>query len=154
MTKYLKITSLSILLILIALLGTSVIAGEANEEQREIIAKYLEARQATMLLNSTEKDVDKLLDFYTDSIVYEHPRFKMKIEGKANNKKGLVAFLGTTKDTKIVNIKYITGINLVVSEHKITFKSKRGDTWEEGSRTQVTLFEFEGDKISRIVDYW
>jgi ketosteroid isomerase-like protein len=107
-----------------------------------------------MLQTSTPTDVDNLLAFYSEEVVYEHPRVKIRIEGKAKIREGMIRFLGVTKDAQIMTVNQISGANMVTVEYRLTFKAKQGSTWEEVSRRQVTLFEFEGEKIKRVVDYW
>jgi ketosteroid isomerase-like protein len=107
-----------------------------------------------MLEKSTTADVDALLAFYTENVIYEHPRVKARIEGKAKMREGMSSFLGVTKNTKIATLSFISGVNVVVAEYRVTFKAQEGSTWKAFSRTQVTLFEFEGNKIKRVGDYW
>jgi ketosteroid isomerase-like protein len=138
---------------LIALFG-SARADASDDKLTSIVDKYLAARQATMLQASTTNDVDVLLAFYTEDIIYEHPRVKMRIDGRATIREGMARFLGATKDTRIVTINRISGVDMVVAEYRVTFKAQEGSSWKDVSRTQVTLFEFAGDKIKRVVDYW
>ena len=126
----------------------------SDETLKDIVDRYLAARQATMLQASTPADVDRLLAFYTDDIIYEHPRVKMRIEGKTKIREGMLSFLGVTKNTKIATVSFITGVNVVVAKYRVTFKAQEGSSGKNVSRTQVTLFEFEGNKIKRVVDYW
>ena len=125
-----------------------------DENLTRIVKRYLQARRATMLENSTAADVDALLALYTENVIYEHPRVKARIEGKAKMREGMLSFLGVTKNTKIATLNFISGVNVVVAEYRVTFKTQEGSSWKTVSRTQVTLFEFEGDKIKRVVDYW
>ena len=45
----------------------------------------------------------------------------------------------------------IIGLNAVVVEKR--FVEKKGSEIKDG-KTEMTLFEFKGDKISRIFEYW
>ena len=135
-------------------LGGAVRAAASDDNLSGIVNKYLAARQATMLQTSTLADIDTLLSFYTEDVVYEHPRVKMRVEGRARMREGMSRFLGVTRETKIVTVNQISNVNVVVAEYQVTFKAQDGDAWKEVSRKQVTLFEFEGDKIKRVVDYW
>jgi len=142
-----------------ALVGVVIAGGWARATAAEIdlkgvVDKYLAARQATMLQTSALADLDALLAFYTDDVVYEHPRVKMKIEGRATMREGMARFLGLTRDARIVPLNQIANLNVVVAEYRVTFKAQDGDSWKEVTRRQVTLFEFEGEKIKRVVDYW
>jgi len=129
-------------------------AAASDVDLQGIVKKYLAARQATMLQASSMADVDALLAFYADDVVYEHPRVKMKIEGKATMKEGMARFLGLTRDASIVTLNQISNLNVVVAEYQVTFKTEDKKSWKEVTRKQVSLFEFEGEKIKRVVDYW
>jgi len=140
-------------------MGLVVAAGFARATTSDtnlagIVNKFLAARQATMLEKSALTDIDALLAFYAEDVVYEHPRVKMKIEGKATMREGMGKFLGLTRDARIVTLNQISNLNVVVAEYQVTFKAQDGNAWKEVTRKQVSLFEFEGEKIKRVVDYW
>ncbi|HEY7543754.1 MAG TPA: hypothetical protein VID27_02670, partial [Blastocatellia bacterium] len=78
MNKSGKNTLCAVMLIgLISLCGSDQ-ASASDDKLKGIVDKYLAARQATMLQTSTETDVDVILAFYTEGIIYEHPRVKMR----------------------------------------------------------------------------
>jgi len=152
--NFAKSTLRAIVLIGLITLSWSVPAAASDERLEAIVDKYLAARQLTMLEASAPADVDNLLAFYSEDVMYEHPRVKVRIEGKAKIREGMLRFLGATRDASIVPVNRISGANMVAAEYRVSFKARRGDSWEEVSRKQVTIFEFEGDKIKRVVDYW
>jgi ketosteroid isomerase-like protein len=154
MKKFAKNILSAIVLVSVITSFGSARAAASDDKLKSIVDKYLVARQSTMLQASTSTDVDNLLAFYSEGVIYEHPRVKIRIEGKANIREGMIRFLGVTKDTRIIMVNRICGANVVAAEYRVTFKAKQGSSWEEVSRTQVTLFEFEGEKIKRVVDYW
>jgi ketosteroid isomerase-like protein len=154
MEKFARNTLLAVVSIGFLALFGSVRASGSDYDLKSIVNRYLAARQATMLETSTLTDVDHLLSFYAEDVVYEHPRAKMRIEGKANMREGMGRFLGATRDTKIVTLNQISNVNVVVAEYQISFKAQEENSWKSVSRKQVTLFEFEGNKIKRLVDYW
>jgi hypothetical protein len=153
LNQFAKNILFAVVLIGLAFSG-SVHADVSADKLEGFVDNYLAARQATMLQSSAPSDVDKLLAFYTEGIIYEHPRVKMRIEGKTKIREGMLRFVGLTKDAKIVIGNRISGVNMVVAEYRVTFKAEKDNVWEEVSRTQVTLFEFEEEKIKRVVDYW
>lgn len=154
MNKFANSSLSAIVLVALVTLSWPARAAASDDRLKSIVDRYLHARQLTMLQTSTPTDVDNLLAFYSEEVVYEHPRVKIRIEGKAKIREGMIRFLGVTKDAQIMTVNQISGANMVTVEYRLTFKAKQGSTWEEVSRRQVTLFEFEGEKIKRVVDYW
>ena len=128
--------------------------GSLDNNLLEIVRKYVVARNATMQQGAKPESVDAVLSFCADDVSYEHPRVKIKIQGKGNIRQGMVAFLRTTRDPGTEFLNHIAIQNLVVVEFNRTFKAKQDDVWKEFERRQVMMFEFEGNKIKRIVDYW
>jgi len=59
------------------------------------------------------------------------------------------------RETRVVVTKRVTVANAVVFEQHVSFQEKQDDgTWKPRTREQLTIFEFEGLKVRRIVDYW
>lgn len=125
------------------------------QDKTELIDEYLAALSSTMHGNSTSEDVDKLLMLYADDIVYEHPKFGMKIETKDSVKGGLMSFLesygGTEDDARITSSNQMLGSNVSIVEFEMTFKTKED---QEVVRKQIQVLEINNGKISRIIDYW
>jgi hypothetical protein len=79
----------------------------------------------------------------------------MKIEGKEEDRKGMLAFLGSSRRARIVVTKRMAVANIVVFEQTVSFEEKQEDnSWKPRRRDQLTIFEFEGSKVRRIADYW
>ncbi|MGC2193241.1 MAG: nuclear transport factor 2 family protein [Terriglobales bacterium] len=113
------------------------------------------ARQKLMQQNATANDVDMFLTFGTDNLIYEDPVVNVKIEGRDQIRKGMLAFLGASRNARIAVTKRIAAANVVVLEQVVSFEEKQPDNrWKPRSRRQITIFEFEGFKIRRIADYW
>lgn len=125
------------------------------QDKTEIVEEYLIALSATMHGESDTENIDQLIVLYSDNIVYEHPKFGMKIESKKSVKSGLMAFLGsyggTNRDVRIKKINRIIGSDVAAIEFEIRFKTKED---EEVVRKQVQILEIKDGKISRIIDYW
>jgi hypothetical protein len=119
-----------------------------------LLAKaYLQAREATMQAGATPADVDKVLALCTANLVYEHPRVGIKIEGDAVGA-GMRNFLGSSRNARITVTKSLPGAGMVAVETDVVFEAQGKDGWTKVARRQVWVFEFEGPKIKRILEYW
>jgi ketosteroid isomerase-like protein len=125
--------------------------------ERNLVDRYLEALRATMIKGSTKADVDRLLELYTDDVVYEHVRFGAKVMSKENGGKGMISHLGdyagSAKETRFEIINVILGYKIAVIEYKQIFKAYEDHKIRTVNRRKVTMLEFEGSKIRRIRDY-
>jgi ketosteroid isomerase-like protein len=126
------------------------------EERPEVklVQAYLEARVATMQLDSSVKDVDKVLAFCADDFVYEHPAAKARIAGKDNVRAGMTGYLGLTRNTTYSFQLLSSNRDVVIGKVDMKFTAKEDDgTWKPGARSNITVFEIENGKIKRILDY-
>jgi len=119
-----------------------------------IVSDYLEARALIMQENATVEDVDKVMAFYTDGFVYEHPKAGAKISGTQAHRNGMIGFLGASKNVRFQILHVIAGFNQAAVEMRLTGLAKNGKQWEEMNRIQVLFFEFDKGKISRITENW
>ena len=103
--------------------------------------------------NAGKDEVEKVLAFCTDNVVYEHAEFHAKVEGKENMRSGMSSHFGETRNPKFTIQNKIAGHNMVVIESTQAFEVQKDGKWEPESRKRVTLFEFDQNKIARIVDY-
>ena len=143
------------LCLLLLFIGSSVSASSSPEEIQWIAVRMVAARQKVMQQAATAADVDAFLGFSTDNLIYEDPVVKMKIEGKEEIRKGMLAFLGVSRNARIVVTKRMAVANIVVFEQTVSFEEKQQDNrWKPRRRDQLTIFEFEGSKVRRIADYW
>ena len=144
-----------LVLVCAAILGFVAHSASADENLAEVAEQALKARTAAMQENATAADVDRFLSFATEGVVYEDPVVKMKIEGKDTIRKGMTAFLGATRNARVVVTRRIAVDGVVVLQQDVSFEEKQ-DTgrWTPRHRDQVTVFEFEAGKIRRIADYW
>ncbi len=127
----------------------------AHKDSLEIIVKkYYDLNLKTFQANSTIKDIDKIFEIFTDSFTYIHPKYggtytrEDLYNGYVRNQKN-GGYNGEVTNIKIKN--KIIGLNVVVVER--IYVRKKGEGIEE-EESQVTLFEFEKGKISRIFEYW
>lgn len=127
----------------------------AHKDSLEIIVKkYYDLNLKTFQANSTIKDIDRIFEIFTDSFTYIHPKYggtytrEDLYNGYVRNQKN-GGYNGEVTNIKIKN--KIIGLNVVVVER--IYVRKKGEGVEE-EESQVTLFEFEKGKISRIFEYW
>jgi hypothetical protein len=145
-----------VFLLLLTLFGISLEAQQtslAPDQLIQIAGDYLRAREASMGQSSGKEAVEKVVAFCTDDVVYEHPEFHIKVEGKENMRSGMMSHVGETRNPKITILNKIAGHNMVVIESTEAFEVEKDGKWEPYSRKRVTLFEFDQNKIARIVDY-
>lgn len=143
------------LCLLLFFIASSVSGSNSPKQIEQVAEDGVAARQKLMQQDATAADGDAFLAFCTDNLIYEDPVVKMKIEGKDQVRKGMLAFLGVSRSARVVVTKRIAVANVVVFEQVVSFEEKQQDySWKPKSRHQVTVFEFEGSKIRRIADYW
>src|SRR5882757_7958635 len=143
------------LCVLIFSVTCSVSASDLPRQVERVAELAIAARQKAMQQNATAADVDSFLVLGTENLTYEDPVVKMKIEGKDQIRQGMVNFLGLSRRAHIAITKQIAVANLVVLDQDVSFEEKQQDnSWKPRSRHQVTILEFEGDRIRRIADYW
>jgi hypothetical protein len=137
------------------LVALSTPAAASRSALEQIAEQAAAARQKMMQQDATAADVDAFLALCTDGLIYEDPVVKMRIEGKAEIRKGMTAFLGASRNARVVVTRRIAAANLVALEQTVSFEEKQDDGgWKPRSRDQVTIFEFEGSRIRRLADYW
>ncbi|MEP6994590.1 MAG: nuclear transport factor 2 family protein [Acidobacteriota bacterium] len=135
--------------------GVPIPASASPNQPERVAEQVVHARQKAMQEAATAADVDAFLSFGTENMVYEDPVVKMRIEGKNQIRQGMLAFLGVTRAARIVVTKKIARANVVVFEQNVSFEEKQDDgRWTPRTRSQVTVFEFEGSQVRRIADYW
>src|SRR5690242_5438105 len=70
----------------------------------DIIKAYLKTQEKIMQQNATTEDVEKVMDFYSDSLYYEHvlsAEKKFIFHGKDDLRSGYISHLGETSNAKI-----------------------------------------------------
>ena len=128
------------------------------QHSADMVDQYLSRLAATMNAEASAKNVEDLLDLYTDDVIYEHPKVGFKLEGKETIRKGMNSFLssyaGTKKDV-VIEIKNAIHTPLVSTvQFTISFLTNSKEGIKTISRDQVLVFEFKEGKIKRVLDYW
>ena len=138
----------------ILLLSLFTVPVALGNESDCLVDAYLRALTQTQQETAQPKDIDALLDFYADDIVYEHPRVGAVIEGKARIRQGMLAFLGKTRNPSIRVEKYLGEADVIVVEYDREFEMLSNNNWQQRIQHQVTIFEIADGKITRVRDYW
>ncbi len=145
-------------LITLILVACTILYSHSGQSTESPFNSYLQALAATTHGESSTEDVERLLDFYADDIVYEHPAVGIRLEGKQAQRQGLTAFLdsyaGSAGDSQVEVIDYLKGPKAIAMRLNVSFMQQRGDSVEQVSREQLRIIEVKENKISRIIDYW
>ena len=121
----------------------------APEALKAKVVEITEAQNKVLLKGSTPADVDKLFDLYHNDFVYRHEVYggdyqkdtlynntlRLQAMGKYNN---------TEPRYRILTL--IPGHNAIAVE--------RQEKYQGELKSHLAVFEFQGDKVSRIVEYW
>jgi ketosteroid isomerase-like protein len=117
-----------------------------------IADQVVHAREVAMQEKSNAQDVEHYLSYLTDDAVYEDPVVNARIEGKDTMRKGMSNYLGAYKKTALTVKHRMTAGNVVVLEMNVSFTDT--NTGKLVTRDQITLLEFQGTKVRRVMDYW
>jgi len=149
---------MKMLLLLLAINSHTFFISDTTSQVRsnpDIIKAYLQARQKSMQEDATEKDIEKLMTFYADSLYYEHilsPQKKFVFHGKDDLQNGYISHLGETRNVKIVLTNYIEKQNILVAEYSTTREIISTRKIEEYKT--VSFYELdENGKIVHVIDY-
>jgi ketosteroid isomerase-like protein len=131
------------------------IAAQGRDKAaEELVRQYVQARSQTMQEQSNSRDIERALSFCAESFVYEHPSAGARIEGKERVRSGMSGYLGQTKSTTYALRILASNPDVVVAQVDQRFLAKQEDgSWKPGNRSNITVFEIEGGKIRRILDY-
>lgn len=141
------------LCVLYMLLTSSVFATEppslkADELQQKVQEITL-AQNKVMMQGSTEDDVDKLFSLYSDEFSYIHEAYGgtyTKKELYANTLRLLKRGLYNKTEQRYTLVSTIPGYNSIAVE--------RQETYQGNTVKHLAVFEFRGDKVTKIVEYW
>jgi len=108
---------------------------------------------------SSSQEVDKLLDLFTDDVIYEDAALGVVNHGKAELREFAMNFFSSTPDVKLELASRFVAGNLGSMEWIMT-GTDTGDTparpatGNSFSVRGATIVELEGGKIKRNTDYW
>jgi len=144
-----KITlTINIILSLMLTFSVSVAASEELSSARliEQIIAVTKAQNKVLMHNSTLADAKHLFSLYSDDFIYVHEAY-----GGEYSKKHLynntVKYLKSGGYNKVEDrysiVSYLAGLNTVAVQRK-----------ENSGVIHLAVFEFDGDKVSKITEYW
>jgi hypothetical protein len=140
------------LLSLAAPVGT--VGGQAtNPDLGAIVDRLMALERARQAPGATAADVDRLLELMTDSVVYEHPRANARLHGKAVLRQGMLSFLGSMRNARDSVVERTTAPGVVVIVSETHAEMLRDGAWVSLRRRGLRLFEFDGDRVRRIIEY-
>jgi steroid delta-isomerase-like uncharacterized protein len=105
------------------------------------------------------RNMDRLLASYTDDVSYEDPGLSLVLKGKDQVRGFAQSFFDAFPDLKAVITSTIVSGNRAASEWRFTGTQVRDLPGIPASNKQMdvlgaSIYEFEGGKIKRKVDYW
>jgi len=123
----------------------------------EVAREYFRARVPSMAAHATANDIEKVLAFYTDDVVYEDPAVKVRIVGKDQIRSGMLShvedYVGSKRETHISVDSMISLANAVGAITTELFWTTGEKGRKENSRKRFKVLEFRGDLICRVIDY-
>ena len=120
----------------------------ASDAQKNAVARFYELRERTLDRRGTPQDVDRLLALLTDDAKYEHPMAGI-VMTKEQARSGILAHLREGSDASYRLRRARFGKSFAVVE--MTLEYTVGG--KHVSRNGVAMFEFSGNKISRVAEY-
>ncbi len=132
----------------------SIVVAQAPEPTPDSLTALIEAYYTHNVdifqTGSTQQDIDRLFELFTEDFVYVHPKYggtysREDLYSGYQNNQANGRYDGSVRDIEVLNI--IVGLNAVVTQ-------KRFVNQEGPGKAEMTLFEIRDGKIARIVEYW
>ena len=143
--------------VLAALLLLPAAGVTAENDPAVLFRAYVRSQAVTMRGGASKADIDRLLAFYTDDVVYEDPAVKVRIEGKDRIRSGMLShiddYAGTVGETSISVDTAIAHANAVAAVVAEVFWIKGPTGRQEIRRKRLKVAEFRNNKICRLIDY-
>jgi len=128
-----------------------------NDTLLRLSKEFLLSKEKAYQQKATEKDVERVLNFCSDSVNYHHilsPEKKFSFSGKDLWKAGMIAHLGETKNAKIRILNFMQRQNVVIIEFELSREVQGKNGWEKSFVTTVSVIEFDSNgKIVKLTDY-
>jgi SnoaL-like domain len=120
----------------------------AASPQKDVVAQFYELREKTLDQRGTKLEVDKLLSLLTDDVTYQHPMASV-VMTKAQARHGMLAHLREGENARYTlrRARFVDNFAVVELILEYTVAGKKI------SRAGIAVFEFSGDKISRVTEY-
>jgi hypothetical protein len=130
---------------------------QEENEYLKLVKLLLAAKEKSWEADATIADVDAVLNFYSDSLNYDHmisPTKHFSFTGKELLKSGIVSHLGETRNVKLKILKYIATQNVVVVEYSLKREVKTAEGWKQQQSKSVMIIDFDSaHKIQHISEY-
>ncbi len=143
----------------IFMLSASIVSAQEKPDAKTlkcIVEYYHTLKTKIYQTDSTQKDIDKVFELFSEDLTYVHPKYggtysrEVLYNGYVNNlKKG--RYNGRVQKIRINKI--IVGLDAVVVETQDVLKDPETGKVKLDLE-HMTLFEFEGMKIKKIYEYW
>ena len=137
------------------LMATGVASSGAAQTSNAaaVVDRYLTLDRARQAPSASAVDVDHLLALLTDSVVYEHPGAKARLQGKAALREGMLRFVGSIRSARdsIIERTAAPDVEVIVTETHA--EALRDGKWTPFSRRALRVFELDGQLIRRIIEY-
>lgn len=134
-----------------ALLSTACLANEAASlsegKIKSLIASVTEASNRMMMSGSKVEDVDAMFAMFSEDFVYIHEVYGGTYTREllyGNSMRNLKAGRYKLTESRYELLNVIPGLNAAAVERRETKTGKR----------HLAVFEFKGEKISKITEYW
>lgn len=146
----------TVFLCFVPLFGHTQASAEHKDSLKNVIRKYYAAELKVLQSYSEETDINALFELFSEGFEFEHPKENIKM----TKQEYLQKYLDNKKDgvfnSSVANLKIkgmLPGLNsLAVDRAYLQRPSEGAEPVEMPSC--MSLFEFEGEKISKIVSYW
>ena len=118
-----------------------------------VVNRFLTLDRARQAPGASTADVDHLLALLSDSVVYEHPRARARLQGKAILRDGMLRFIGSVRSVRdsIIERTSAPGVEVIVTETHA--EALRDGKCTPFSRRALRVFELDGQLIRRIIEY-
>ncbi len=139
-----------LIITLLLILTVPVVATEVNESSIENLKAQIiavnKAQNKVLMHDSTVADAERLFAMYSEDFIYIHEVYGGEYS-KAHLYRNTVRYLKSGGYNKVEDrytvVSMIVGLNAVAVQRK----EKDGDL-------HLAVFEFKGDKVSKITEYW
>lgn len=129
--------------------SANTLSALSSEELKNKVIAINNAQNKAIRLKTTVADADELFSLYTDDFVYIHEVYGgiYTREDLYNNTVKYIKSGGYTRtDDRYKIISMIPGYNAIAVQREQTYKGI--------TSKHLAVFEFTGDKVSKITEYW
>ena len=141
-----------LLVVFSAIIGMT--SAPACAQNASLAQQYLDRLVAVWDVDAVDSDVHSLLTLFDESATYEHPRVGARMEGVDAIRRGMTAFLGTSRAPRLSNIEIVAGTGVRVLGFDLSLEVWQEDVWQPLNRRQVIVLEVAQDRITTVRDYW